>query len=208
MSSTLNPEQHSTINTQHSFLNPEFWILNHKHSALNHHQLSTLNPQPSTLNPQPSTLRPQSPTPNLLNPRESSFPTYRNPRAASLSNYRDASTLFSRATLFPNKLRGYRGGGWWRTQLERPERPCAPPPLWGSVEGPQSLVAKGRPDAAGLAQVALGREEPWPLARLGCHHWSPSTGLARSVGVATGVRVGGSHGLCAPRGLLVGYCGG
>ena len=28
------------------------------------------------------------------------------------------------------------------------------------------------------------------------------------MGVATGVRVGGSHGFCAPRGLLVGYCGG
>ena len=54
------------------------------------------------------------------------------------------------------------GGGWWRTQLERPERPHAPPPLWGSVGGPQSLVAKDRPDAAGLAQVARGREEPWP----------------------------------------------
>jgi len=39
-------------------------------------------------------------------------------------------------------------------------------------------------------------------------HRSPSTSLERSVGVATGVRVGGSHGFCALRGLLVGYCGG
>ena len=57
-------------------------------------------------------------------------------------------------------------------------------------------------------RVALGREEPWPRARPGRHHRSPSTGLERSVGLATGVRVGGSHGLCAPMRLLVGYCGG
>jgi hypothetical protein len=107
----------------------------------------------------------------------------------------------------PQRLRGYRGGCWWRTQLERPEWLRAPPPLWGPEGAHSRWPPRSRPDAAGLAQVALGREEPWPRAGPGRHHRSPSTGLERSVGVATGVRVGGSHGLCAPRGLLVGYCG-
>ena len=43
---------------------------------------------------------------------------------------------------------------------------------------------------------------------LGVTTGAPPRGPKRSEGVATGVRVGGSHGLCAPKGLLVGYCGG
>ena len=59
----------------------------------------------------------------------------------------------------PQRLRGW-GGGWWRTQLGRPERPRAPPPLWGPEGGHSRWSPRCRPDAAGLAQVALGREEP------------------------------------------------
>jgi hypothetical protein len=71
--------------------------------------------------------------------------------------------------------RGCRGGGWWRTHLGRPERPCAPPPLWGPEGVHSRWSPRSCPDAAGLAQVALGREEPWPHAGPGRHYRSPSS---------------------------------
>jgi len=55
------------------------------------------------------------------------------------------------------------------------ERPHAPPPLWGPEGGHSRWSPRSRPDAAGLAQVALGREEPWPHAGPGRHHRSPSS---------------------------------
>ena len=57
-------------------------------------------------------------------------------------------------------------------------------------------------------RLPLGGRSHGLMRGLGVTTGAPPRGLKRSEGVATGVRVGGSHGLCAPRGLLVGYCGG
>ena len=47
--------------------------------------------------------------------------------------------------------------------------------------------------SVGLAQVALGREESWPLARPGLTCGAPDHVPKRSVRVATQVRIEGSH---------------
>ena len=57
-------------------------------------------------------------------------------------------------------------------------------------------------------RLPLGGRRHGLMRGLGVTTGAPPRGLKRSEGVATGVRVGGAHGLCPPRGLLVGCCGG
>jgi hypothetical protein len=146
-----------------------------------HHPLSTRHPPPSTLHSPLSTFHPP--------------PSYSQPPLAGSELRRPKAEE--------------EGGGVVEDAIRRPERPREPPLLWDPSRAPQRWSPRCRPDVAGHAQVALGRmRSHGPLRGLGVTTGVPPRGPKEERGVVTGVRVGGSHELCAPKGLLVGHYGG